>query len=163
MAEQSKDCYDRAHASEPECGSSGPAHPGARLRHSLAFYIAVGYTVVGTVEGTGFGSLTMLRLPGDSFVTIELVHDPVGGVADLGTGVNDLVVQVESLNELVAGLAAQRIASEPPALPASPNGLRTTWITDPDGYRIELVQWPAMLTALPRPTSPERADVSEGT
>ena len=111
-------------------------HVGLRvsdLHRSLAFYTAVGYTVVGTVEGTGFGSLTMLRLPGDSFVTIELVHDPAGGAAGLGTGVNHLVVQVESLNELVAGLAAQGIAAEPPALPAGPDGPRTTWITDPDG------------------------------
>jgi hypothetical protein len=92
VAEQSRDCHDRAHASEPECGSSGPAHPGARLPHSLAFHTAVAYTVAGTVEGTGFGSLTMLRLPGDSFVSIELVHDPAGDAAGLGTGVNHLVV-----------------------------------------------------------------------
>ena len=63
-------------------------HVGLRvsdLKRSLVFYIAVGYTVVGTVEGTGFGSLTMLRLPGDSFVTIELVYDPAKGAAGLGT------------------------------------------------------------------------------
>jgi lactoylglutathione lyase len=120
-------------------------HVGLRvsdLHRSLAFYTAVGYMVVGTVEGTGFGSLTMLRLPGDSFVTIELVHDPARGAVDLGTGINHLVVQVESLDELLAGLAAQGIAAELPALPAGPDGPRTTWITDPDGYRIELVQWP---------------------
>jgi lactoylglutathione lyase len=44
------------------------------LERSLAFYTAVGYTVVGTIEGTAFGSLIMLRLPGDDFVIIELVH-----------------------------------------------------------------------------------------
>ena len=121
-------------------------HVGLRvsdLKRSLAFYTAVGYTVVGTVEGTGFGSLTMLRLPGDDFVTIELVHDPARGQIDLGTGINHLVVQVESPDELLAHLAAQGIAAEPPALPAGTDGPRTTWITDPDGYRIELVQWPA--------------------
>ena len=56
-------------------------HVGLRvsdLERSLAFYTAVGYLVVGTVEGTEFGSLTMLRLPGDSFVTIELVYHPAG-------------------------------------------------------------------------------------
>ena len=26
--------------------------------------------------------------------------------------------------------------------PAGPDGPRTSWLTDPDGYRIELVQWP---------------------
>ena len=30
----------------------------------------------------------------------------------------------------------------PPALPAGTDGPWTSWITDPDGYRIELVQWP---------------------
>ncbi len=106
-------------------------------------YTALGYTVVGTVEGTAFGSLTMLRLPGDGFVTIELVYDPAKGAVDLGTGINHLVIQVESLDAALADLAAQGIVAEPPpGLPAGTDGPRTTWITDPDGYRIELVQWP---------------------
>ena len=70
---------------------------------------------------------------------MRLVRRP----AHLGTGINHLVVQVESLDDLLAHLAAQGIAAEPPALPAGTDGPRTTWITDPDGYRIELVQWPA--------------------
>jgi lactoylglutathione lyase len=64
-------------------------HVGLRvsdLEPSLAFYRAVGYTVIGTVEGTPFGGLTMLQLPGDPFVTIELVHDAAKGTVDLGTG-----------------------------------------------------------------------------
>jgi lactoylglutathione lyase len=113
------------------------------LERSLAFYTAVGYMIVGSVEGTAFGSLTMLRLPGDSFVTIELVYDPANGGVELGTGLNHLVVQVESLDTALAGLAARGIEAEPPGLPGGPDGPRTSWITDPDGYRIELVQWPA--------------------
>jgi lactoylglutathione lyase len=45
-------------------------HVGLRvsdLGRSLSFYTAVGYQVVGTVEGTPFGTLTMLRLPEDGF------------------------------------------------------------------------------------------------
>jgi lactoylglutathione lyase len=26
--------------------------------------------------------------------------------------------------------------------PGGPDGPQTAWLTDPDGYRIELVQWP---------------------
>jgi lactoylglutathione lyase len=115
----------------------------SNLDRSLAFYTAIGYTVVGTVEGTAFGSLTMLRLPDDGFVTIELVYDPPRGTVDLGTGINHLVVQVESLDTAIADLAAQGIVAEPPGLPGGMDGPRTSWITDPDGYRIELVQWPA--------------------
>jgi hypothetical protein len=39
-------------------------------------YQAAGYTVAGTVEGTTHGTLSMLQLPDDPFVTGELVHDP---------------------------------------------------------------------------------------
>jgi lactoylglutathione lyase len=121
-------------------------HIGLRvsdLDRSLGFYTAVGYTVVGTVEATPLGSLTMLRLPGDDFVTIELVHDPARGAVDLGTGIDHLVIQVESLDATLSDLAAKRIVAEPPELPGGADGPRTSWITDPDGYRIELVQWPA--------------------
>jgi len=120
-------------------------HVGLRvsdLERALAFYTAVGYTIVGTVEATAFGRLTMLRLPGDDFVTIELVHNPARGKVDLGSGINHIVIQVESLEATLADLAAKGIATEPPG-PADADGPRTSWLTDPDGYRIELVQWPA--------------------
>lgn len=42
-------------------------HIGLRvsnLPRSLMFYQAVGYTLVGTVEGTAHGTLSMLQLPG---------------------------------------------------------------------------------------------------
>ena len=109
---------------------------------SLAFYTAVGYTVAGTVEGTAAGRLTMLGLPGDDFVTIELVHDPASGKVGFGTGLSHLVIQVESLEAALADLATKGIVAEPPGLPGGADGPRTSWITDPDGYRIELVQWP---------------------
>jgi lactoylglutathione lyase len=38
-------------------------------------------------------------------------------------------------------LAAKGIESEPIEFPGGIAGPRTSWITDPDGYRIEL-QWP---------------------
>ncbi len=113
------------------------------LERSLAFYTAVGYTVAGTVQGTALGTLIMLQLPGDAFVTIELVHDPVRGTDGIGAGINHLVIQVESLDATLADLAASGIAAEQPALPGAADGPQTSWITDPDGYRIELVQWPA--------------------
>ena len=140
-------------------------HVGLRvsdLERSLAFYRAVGYTVIGTVEGTPFGSLTMLQLPGDPFVTIELVHDPAKGTVDLGTGINHLVIQVEALDATLADLAVKGIAADSPADPDHADRPRTSWITDPDGYRIELVQWPTghadgiTKADFPEPTDPAR-------
>ncbi len=117
-------------------------HLGLRvsdLECSLAFYTALGYTELGSVPETEFGSLTMLKLPDDPFVSLELVHDPARPVTDIGA-INHLVVQVEDLDATVARLATSGIAAEPPTEPGP--GLRTSWLTDPDGYRIELVQWP---------------------
>ena len=129
------------------------------LERSLAFYTAVGYTVIGTVEGTAYGSLTMLQLPGDDFVTIELVYDPAKGEAGPGVGINHLVIQVESLDATRADLAAKGIEPEPieyPGGPAGrgPSGSPTRTAT---GSRCSSGQT-AMPTASPGPTSPEPAD-----
>jgi lactoylglutathione lyase len=114
----------------------------ADLDRSLAFYMAVGYEVVGSVPDTPLGHLTMLKLPADEFVTIELVHDPTPG-NDVGTGLSHFVIKVESMDATVSDLAAHGINAEPPSSPDGSNDFRTTWIIDADGNRIELVQWPA--------------------
>jgi lactoylglutathione lyase len=121
-------------------------HVGLRVadrERSTAFYTSVGYEVVGTVPETGIGHLTMLKLPGDDVVTVELVHDPAAGAVELGTGLSHLVVQVESMEDTVARLAAVGIEAEEPVSPDGSEDFLTSWITDPDGRRIELVQWPA--------------------
>jgi lactoylglutathione lyase len=120
-------------------------HVGIRvtdLERSLAFYAGVGYEVIGKVPETEFGSLTMLKLPDDDFVTVELVHDPRTGMVDPG-GLNHMVIQVESMQTTVAQLAARGIEVEDPGSPDGSGDFWTAWISDPDGYRIELVQWPA--------------------
>ncbi|TFV74499.1 VOC family protein [Blastococcus sp. CT_GayMR20] len=119
-------------------------HVGLRVadrERSLAFYTAVGYEVVGSVPETPIGHLTMLKLPDDDFVTIELVHDPSRQV-DTGTGLSHLVIKVESMDATVSELAARGIEVETPSSPDGSEDFRTTMVTDPDGNRIELVQWP---------------------
>jgi lactoylglutathione lyase len=62
-------------------------HIGLRvedLERALAFYTGLGYEVVGTVPQTDFGSLTMLKLPGDDFLALELVHDASHGHVEPG-------------------------------------------------------------------------------
>ncbi|SBT40521.1 lactoylglutathione lyase [Micromonospora auratinigra] len=117
-------------------------HLGLRvtdLERSLTFYTTLGYATIGTVPETEFGSLTMLKLPDDPFASLELVHDPARPVGDV-SAVNHLVVQVQDVHATVTGLAAKGIDVEPPT-ELGP-GMWTSWLTDPDGYRIELVQWP---------------------
>ena len=115
----------------------------ADLDRSLAFYTAVGYEVVGSVPETPMGQLTMLKLPGDEFVTIELVHDPTQGEANVNTGLSHFVIKVEAMDAILSELAARGIDADMPASPDGSDDFRTTWVIDPDGNRIELVQWPA--------------------
>jgi lactoylglutathione lyase len=115
----------------------------ADLERSLAFYTAVGYEVIGSVPDTPLGHLTMLKLPGDEFVTIELVHDPGPGAVDISTGLSHFVIKVESMEATLAELAAHGIDADEPTSPDGSDDFRTTWVVDPDGNRIELVQWPA--------------------
>jgi lactoylglutathione lyase len=84
----------------------------------------------------------MLRLPGDEFVTIELVHNP-GEIAVDGGRLSHFVIHVDSMDVTLTELAARGIDVEAPTSPDGSADFRTTWIVDPDGNRIELVQWPA--------------------
>ena len=131
-------------------------HIGLRvtdLEGALAFYQAVGYEVVGSVPETPIGHLVMLKLPGDEFVTVELVHD--GKPVERGSDLSHLVVQVESIAETLVVLAARGIEPDARAHEHG-GGMKTALIADPDGRRIELVQWPpghaAGMTAADWPT-----------
>ena len=121
-------------------------HVGLRVRdleQSLAFYVVLGYEVVGRVPETPIGVLTMIKLPADPFVTIELVSDSPEGAPAGGGTLNHLVIQVESLNDTIARLATEGISADDTSPPGSDGDIRTTMLTDPDGNQIELVQWPA--------------------
>jgi catechol 2,3-dioxygenase-like lactoylglutathione lyase family enzyme/predicted ester cyclase len=119
-------------------------HVGLRVNdraRSVAYYTALGYQVVGEVPETPIGHLTMLKLPRDPFVSLELVHDPSRGEVEPG-GFSHLVIAVDDVRATIGDLADDGIASE---APSSPDGSDTFWtamLTDPDGYRVELVQWP---------------------
>jgi lactoylglutathione lyase len=115
----------------------------ADLERSLAFYTAVGYEVVGEVPETALGHLTMLKLPDDEFVIIELVHRLMTSKVPLDTDLSHFVITVDSMGTTVTELATRSINAEEPTSPDDSDHFLTTWITDPDGNRIELVQWPA--------------------
>jgi lactoylglutathione lyase len=119
-------------------------HVGLRvqdLERSLTYYGHLGYEVVGVVPDTPFGTLTMLTLPDDEFVSLELVHRADAGPIDPG-GLNHLVIQTDDLHAIVDRLAGLGIEAETPSSPTGSDDFWTSWLTDPDGYRIELVQWP---------------------
>jgi len=119
-----------------------PAYRVTDLAVSLDFYLALGYQEIGRV-GLGDGAtLAMLRFPDEDFVTLELAHRPADGPVDIGTGFSHLAVQVDELAATIEVLSERGLEPGPEQRPGGPDGPRTSWLVDPDGYRIELVQWP---------------------
>ena len=115
----------------------------ADLERSLAFYAALGYEVVGGVPATSLGDLAMIKLADDPFVTIELVSGSSASAPSGDDRLSHFVIKVESMDAVLAELAAAGIhPDEPPVSPDGSDEFQTAWITDPDGNRIELVQWP---------------------
>ena len=120
-------------------------HFGLRVAdrgRSLAFYKTLGYEVVGEVPDTDLGHLTMLKLPDDEFVTLEVVHDSNRLVAGTDSRLSHLVIQVDSMDATLRELATCGIDAGAPTSPNGSEDFRTARITDPDGNCIELVQWP---------------------
>src|SRR3954452_2401526 len=120
-------------------------HLGLRVAHlqrSLEFYADLGYQVLGNVPGTELGTLTMLKLPGDEFVSLELVDDPAEDSVG-PSGLSHFVVQVEDLHATVAQLAARGIEAAEPGSPDGSEDFWTSWVYDPDRHRIGLAQWPS--------------------
>jgi lactoylglutathione lyase len=112
------------------------------LSASLQFYEALGYAELGRVEIGDGATLTMLKFPSEDVVSVELIHRPTDGPVEAGSGFSHLVVQVDDLANAIEALAGAGLAPTPAEMPGGPSGPQTSWLTDPDGYRIELVQWP---------------------
>ncbi|MGB3329158.1 MAG: VOC family protein [Thermomicrobiales bacterium] len=121
-------------------------HPAYRVRdivRSLAFYETVGFRQLGRVDLEDGTTLLMLNLPGDGDdVTLELVSEPSRAPLEIGDGFSHLAVQVDSLVATLADLTRHGVAVDGPHAPGGESGPRTAFLHDPDGYRIELVQWP---------------------
>jgi lactoylglutathione lyase len=112
------------------------------LERSLGFYTALGYGELGRVEPGDGSRLAILAFPGEPAASLELVHRPADGPVDVGSGIDHLAIQVDALTVTLEALAEAGLEPGPVQFPGGPDGPRTSWLTDPDGYRIELVEWP---------------------
>lgn len=121
-------------------------HLGLRVAdppRAVTFYGAVGYEVVGRVPNSPSGDLTMLKLPGEDLVSLELVFDGAEVGQDRGRNLSHFAIMVESMTATVTDLRTRAIEVAEPVSPDGSADFLTTVITDPDGNRVELVQWPA--------------------
>lgn len=91
----------------------------ADLERSLAFYTCLGYEVLGEVPATEFGGLTMLKLPGDEFVSLELVHDSACDRVEPGS-LHHLVITVEAMRDTWPTSPPVESRPKPRAPPTAP-------------------------------------------
>jgi lactoylglutathione lyase len=113
------------------------AYRVANLSASLDFYLELGYEEVGRVPLPDV-TLVCLKLPDEDIASLELVDDPGARPIEIGNGISHFGLQVDDLSGMVDRLTAAGITCGPIEHP----GPATSWVTDPDGYRIELVEWP---------------------
>lgn len=118
-----------------------PAFRVSDLEVALKFYTALGYAIVGSVDVDGGMRLAMLAFPEEPAVSLELVHRPGEGPVNPG-GCDHLAVQVDDLDATRERLLASGLEPGEVQLPGGLDGPRTVVLADPDGYRIEFVQWP---------------------
>jgi lactoylglutathione lyase len=106
---------------------------------SVAFYEALGFERRGKLAFQTAYNI-YLGLPGDGD-TLELTvnHDRTEPY-DLGEGYNHLAITVDDLDALLSDLAGKGIEPEkPPYAPGGREEYRICFVTDPDGYRVELI------------------------
>ncbi len=120
--------------------------PSLRVRdldRSVAFYRALGYREFGRSDVGGGLILSWLSLEGDgAAVSLELSADPSFPSPEIGTGFSHLAIRIDDLAGFARDVAAQGIAIGEIEYPAGADGPKTVFIFDPDGYRLELVEWP---------------------
>ena len=116
---------------------------------SVAFYERLGFQHRGRLNFEAAYNV-YLGLPGDSD-TLELTVN-VGREQpyDLGEGYNHMALVVQDLDGMLTQLAEAGIEPEkPPYAPGGREEYRICFVTDPDGYRIELID-----SAFPTPQDP---------
>jgi lactoylglutathione lyase len=120
-----------------------PAFRVRDLGRSVAFYEALGYREFGRSDVGGGSILSWLSLDGDGdAVALELSVDPAVPVPEVGSGFSHLAIQVDDLEAFAKDVSAKGIAVGELEYPDGPDGPKTVFLFDPDGYRLELVQWP---------------------
>ena len=110
---------------------------------SRTFYEALGFEsrrelpIVrgGELEATNY----FFGVPGQE-EELELTFNHDGRSYDLGTAYGHIALAVDDLDGIIARLAEQGIEPDREPYRVREGGSRLTFVTDPDGYRVELIE-----------------------
>ena len=110
---------------------------------SRAFYEALGFTFAGDYDIVRDGQREATNYffsLGEQESVLELTYNHDGRTYDLGTGYGHIAVGVDDLDGSLAKLREQGIEPEREPYAVREGGSRLTFVRDPDGYRIELIE-----------------------
>jgi lactoylglutathione lyase len=108
---------------------------------SLAFYRALGFEERGRKRvGGDTATIIFMGLPGDGDRLELTLNDGRTEPYELGTAYGHVALTVADMDAELAALAAHGIQPDKPPYEAYPGGSKICFVTDPDGYRIEMIE-----------------------
>jgi lactoylglutathione lyase len=107
---------------------------------SVAFYEALGLEKRREMPIRDEAMNYFLGVPGQDSPELELTHNFGVDSYELGTGYGHIALTVEDLDGTLERLAEQGIEPEREPYTVREGGSRLTFVRDPDGYRVELIE-----------------------
>ena len=110
---------------------------------SRAFYEALGFRFARDMDIVRNGELEATNYffsLGDDDNVLELTYNHDGRTYELGTGYGHIAIAVDDLDGTLARLSGQGISPDREPYRVREGGSRLTFVTDPDGYRVELIE-----------------------
>jgi lactoylglutathione lyase len=109
---------------------------------SRTFYEALGFTFSRDMDIVRNGELEATNYfysLGDAENVLELTFNHDGRTYDLGSGYGHIAIGVDDLDDTLAQLKEQGIEPEREPYRVREGGSRICFVSDPDGYRTELI------------------------
>jgi lactoylglutathione lyase len=109
------------------------------IDRSVAFYEALGFEEMGRFPIRDEAINVFMGLPGDG-ARLELTYNHGVDSYEVGTGYNHIAITASDLDATLAKLAEQGIEPEKPPYTVREGGSRLCFVSDPDNYRIEIIE-----------------------
>jgi lactoylglutathione lyase len=111
------------------------------IDRSVAFYKALGFEEIGRVPIRDEAVNVFMNQPGDGDMPrLELTFNFGVDSYEVGTGYGHIAITTGDIDATLASLKEQGIEPEKPPYTIREGGNRLTFVKDPDGYRIELLE-----------------------
>jgi lactoylglutathione lyase len=111
------------------------------IDRSVAFYEALGFKESGRIPIREEAVNVFMNQPGDGDMPrLELTYNFGVDSYELGTAYGHIAITTDDIDGMLARLAEQGIEPEKPPYTIRDGGPRLTFVKDPDGYRVEILE-----------------------